>query len=433
MKKKKLLIAIGIIFITIIIIIVLLNKINNKEQKNNENSEINEQEIIEAANDGNNYYVAENCATLYVDAINREKINGLGIEDDAELLNNYKESILGILDKKYIEDNKIKTENIFEYVNKIDSNAVFTTLKVKNVNKENIKQFIFYGFIQDIDYNYLGDLSIIVNIDINTNCFSIIPILENNVDIDNVLLNDNINSIEGNDYNEIMEEEINDEYVAKRDFDNFKNIFIAKNEVSYNYIEQEYKNKKFSNINDYKNYSKKIKEELKNIQLKKYKSINDNQDYTEYICIDQYGNYYIFKDKGVMDYTVMLDTYTIDSDEFNNKYNNGSEQLKVGMNLEKIFQALNRKDYNYIYEKLDDNFKQNNFPTLTDFETYAKSTFFDINKIEYGDFEEKSGVYVYKISLSDATESANEEKKVTKNFIIKLEDNNNFKMAFNVD
>lgn len=39
-----------------------------------------------------------------------------------------------------------------------------------------------------------------------------------------------------------------------------------------------------------------------------------------------------------MDYTVMLDTYTIDSDEFNNKYNNGSEQLKVGMNLEKIFQ-----------------------------------------------------------------------------------------------
>ncbi len=438
MKKKKLLIAIGIIFITIIIIIVLLNKINNKEQKNNENSEINEQEIIEAANDGNNYYVAENCATLYVDAINREKINGLGIEDDAELLNNYKESILGILDKKYIEDNKIKTENIFEYVNKIDSNAVFTTLKVKNVNKENIKQFIFYGFIQDIDYNYLGDLSIIVNIDINTNCFSIIPILENNVDIDNVLLNDNINSIESNDYNEIMEEEINDEYVAKRDFDNFKNIFIVKNEVSYNYIEQEYKNKKFSNINDYENYSKKIKEELKNIQLKKYKSINDNQDYTEYICVDQYGNYYIFKDKGVMDYTVMLDTYTIDSDEFNNKYNNGSDQLKVGMNLEKIFQALNRKDYNYIYEKLDNNFKQNNFSTLTDFETYAKNTFFDINKIEYGEFEEKSGVYVYKISLSDATESsdeetANEEKKVMKNFIVKLEDNNDFKMAFNVD
>lgn len=169
-----------------------------------------------------------------------------------------------------------------------------------------------------------------------------------------------------------------------------------------------------------------------NFELNKYKEEN-NDNYTEYICIDQYGNYYIFKDKGVMDYTVMLDTYTIDSDEFNNKYNNGSEQLKVGMNLEKIFQALNRKDYNYIYEKLDDNFKQNNFPTLTDFETYAKSTFFDINKIEYGDFEEKSGVYVYKISLSDATESANEEKKVTKNFIIKLEDNNNFKMAFNVD
>ena len=58
--------------------------------------------------------------------------------------------------------------------------------------------------------------------------------------------------------------------------------------------------------------------------------------------------------------------------------------------------------------------------------------------LEYGEFEEKSGVYVYKISLSDATESsdeetANEEKKVMKNFIVKLEDNNDFKMAFNVD
>ena len=252
------------------------------------------------------------------------------------------------------------------------------------------------------------------------------------------MLNDNINSIEGNDYNEIMEEEINDEYVAKRDFDNFKNIFIAKNEVSYNYIEQEYKNKKFSNINDYENYSKKIKEELKNIQLKKYKSINDNLDYTEYICIDQYGNYYIFKDEGAMDYTVMLDTYTIDSDEFNNKYNNGSEQLKVGMNLEKVFQALNRKDYNYIYEKLDDNFKQNYFSTLEDFESYAKNIFFDINKIKYEDFEEKSGLYVYKIILSDANqggedEDTNEETKVIKNFIVKLEDNNSFKIAFNIE
>ena len=175
--------------------------------------------------------------------------------------------------------------------------------------------------------------------------------------------------------------------------------------------------------------------------IEKYK-INDKENEKEYICIDQYGNYYIFKDNGVMNYTVKLDTYTIDTEDFNNKYDNGSDQLKVGMNLEKIFQALNRKDYEYIYEKLDSTFKQNNFSTLNDFEQYAKENFYDINKIEYGKFQEKSGVYIYEILISDAQEivSNDEEKndeqisenKIQRNFVVKLEDNKDFIFAFNL-
>ena len=144
-----------------------------------------------------------------------------------------------------------------------------------------------------------------------------------------------------------------------------------------------------------------------------------------------------------MNYTVKFDTYTINTEEFNNKYDNGSEQLKVGMNLEKVFQALNRKDYDYIYGKLDSTFKQNNFKTLEDFEKFAKENFNDINKFEYGKFQEQSGVYIYEILISDAQEKVTDDKeenneqtsedKIQKNFVVKLEDNREFKFAFNIN
>lgn len=167
--------------------------------------------------------------------------------------------------------------------------------------------------------------------------------------------------------------------------------------------------------------------------MNKYK-VNKKDNHTEYICIDQYGNYYIFDEIAVMKYTVRLDTYTIDSDEFLNKYNNGSEQLKVGMNLEKVFQALNRKDYQYIYEKLYPEFRENNFPTLNKFKEYMQNEFFEINKITYGEFESKSNIDIYDVYITDAREDEEEAdiKKVEKSFILKLGEGTDFEMSFNI-
>ena len=381
---------------------------------------------LQSINDINMYAIIENIVNSYIDYNS----------------NNEYEKIISMIDDKYIKDNNITTDNVKDKIEEIKGSPL---VLINNITQQNISN---NKTIYNISYDLVKDKSleendglryesfyntneettteencrININIDSEQQIFSIVPGKMEQSDF----------SIEKNEYNTYEYIVLNSQKQAEMYIQNFENNLRYKIKESYNKLDEEYKKKRFGSLEKYQQYMNENEKYFLNFELNKYKEEN-NDNYTEYICIDQYGNYYIFKDKGVMDYTVMLDTYTIDSDEFNNKYNNGSEQLKVGMNLEKIFQALNRKDYNYIYEKLDDNFKQNNFPTLTDFETYAKSTFFDINKIEYGDFEEKSGVYVYKISLSDATESANEEKKVTKNFIIKLEDNNNFKMAFNVD
>lgn len=430
MEKLKKSILILLIIIVIIIICIVSMKFH---KKNDDIQEVEDTEDklyvdieLQSINDINMYAIIENIVNSYIDYNS----------------NNEYEKIISMIDDKYIKDNNITTDNVKDKIEEIKGSPL---VLINNITQQNISN---NKTIYNISYDLVKDKSleendglryesfyntneettteencrININIDSEQQIFSIVPGKMEQSDF----------SIEKNEYNTYEYIVLNSQKQAEMYIQNFENNLRYKIKESYNKLDEEYKKKRFGSLEKYQQYMNENEKYFLNFELNKYKEEN-NDNYTEYICIDQYGNYYIFKDKGVMDYTVMLDTYTIDSDEFNNKYNNGSEQLKVGMNLEKIFQALNRKDYNYIYEKLDDNFKQNNFPTLTDFETYAKSTFFDINKIEYGDFEEKSGVYVYKISLSDATESANEEKNVTKNFIIKLEDNNNFKMAFNVD
>lgn len=50
-----------------------------------------------------------------------------------------------------------------------------------------------------------------------------------------------------------------------------------------------------------------------------------------------------------MNFTVILDTYTIDLPEFTEKYTKASDEEKVLLNIQKGFTAINDKDYRYVY------------------------------------------------------------------------------------
>ena len=132
-----------------------------------------------------------------------------------------------------------------------------------------------------------------------------------------------------------------------------------------------------------------------------------------------------------MKYNIILDTYTIDLPEFIEKYNKGNDQVKVGMNIEKINNALNDQDYNYIYEKLDDSFKNNNFNTYQKFVEYAKSNFFKANEIEYEQFSKEGNTFIYELKLK----SSEDENASTKNMtiIMQLLEDTNFVMSFNIE
>ena len=52
-----------------------------------------------------------------------------------------------------------------------------------------------------------------------------------------------------------------------------------------------------------------------------------------------------------------------------------------------------------------------------------------MNKIDYGKFEEKSGVYIYEVNITDATEI--EENTIEKSFIVQLNEGTDFAISFN--
>ncbi len=104
-----------------------------------------------------------------------------------------------------------------------------------------------------------------------------------------------------------------------------------------------------------------------------------------------------------MNYTVIIDTYTIDIPEFLDKYNKGTPQEKVLLNLNKFMQSINNKDYKFAYSLLADGFKQNNFQTLDKFEGYIKTNFFDKNTFDYKKFGDSANTYyTYEVEIKDA-------------------------------
>ena len=164
----------------------------------------------------------------------------------------------------------------------------------------------------------------------------------------------------------------------------------------------------------------------KGLQLSKYqKEVMD--DYTQYICLDRAGHYYIFRETSPMQYTVILDTYTIDLPELVEQYNYSTDKQKVQFNIQKFFDAINDGDYRYAYNKLDETYKNNNFPTQADFENYMKTSFYSKNTLGYTAYEKNGDLYIYRMVITNGEDSS---QTIEKQFVVKLLEVTDFVMSF---
>lgn len=430
-KKLLLLIAIVIIIMVMIVISLLLLNLNHRDEVGENNME--EEEITEielegwnVVDDPSTFNTLTNCVQNYLDASNTklETRTNSSLEEK-------KEVIYHLLNSTYKTKNKINLNNIQNYMYQEEYYLTFYPLKMNQLIENNLNIYTLYGMLEDNETgNYIEDVYYIIRQDEKNQTFDIEPITKETVkDFNNLRVNTDIEEILPNNDNKYIISSMNIVNLLNRYLSNYQRMAIKYPDRAYEYLEKEYREKRFGSLAAFKQYINENQEQIQSIILDKYQ-FTSTEDYKQYTCIDTNGNYYIFREKGVMQYQLLLDTYTIDIPEFVIKYEESNPQEKVILNLNRFRQALNDKNYTYAYSLLADSFKKQNFETQAKFEEYVKANFFEQNEFSYEKFgNEANTYYTYQIKITDEKNPSNGAK--IKTFIILLEEGTKFQLSFN--
>ena len=90
-------------------------------------------------------------------------------------------------------------------------------------------------------------------------------------------------------------------------------------------------------------------------------------------------------------------------------------------------------DYESAYNLLYDGFKQNYFPTLEDFESYAQNNYPSNMVVEYTNIERQGTIFILTVKIRNAL-SDNTQTDVKEQQIVVTENNvNDFKLSFEVN
>lgn len=428
MKKQKTII-IGIICLLIVLVILLVAIIIARKNQNTieyyDYDYPEETFYVESVKDASKFYTIKGIVTQYEEMIIYEQ----------------SESLYYNLSSNYIEDNSITVDNVLSKVsnvsfdNEIDEFTEIDTVINKMYVMETddgINDYFVSGYIVvSKDYSNKIDIALMIETDDINYTFQIYPYeymeKKGYVDIkegDQITIE--TEEITANDYNTFTYQTVTDETIIGDYFRLYKyNAIYGDASYSYEFLDKEYREKKFGSLEAYKEYISNNIVELIKSTISKYDVKTDGDD-VRYICIDQNGKYYIFTASSIMDFDVILDTYTIDLPEFTEKYNSATDQQKVALNIDKFMQAINAKDYKYAYNCLANSYKNNYFKTQAEFETYAKENFYGSSTVGYSEFGVQGDYYTYSVVLTD--EETGEQKNKT--FIIQLGEGTEFVLSF---
>ncbi len=429
MKKTKVILIVMIIVILIIIILLgILLSINKK--KIEEYGEELPKEITERVPEGLNpqddpemFYSVSNYIQSFLDY---GSVNFATRED--KTLEEKSKMFLDILNENYKKKNNLDSNNITEYMYKGENRLTFYPLHMKQLIEDNIFINVVYGLIEDYETGaYIQDAYYIVRLDVDSYAVDVEPV--NNVkSIDEVQISKDTKVIKVNDYNQYVSVAMNVPNLINRYMANYIKLSKDYPELAYNYLDKEYREKRYGSLEEFKQEVEKQSSE--EIIMKSYK-VEQEEGYRRIVCLDEKGKYYIINETSTMEYTLIMDTYTITIPEFLEKYNKANAGEKVVLNIDRFMKALNDKNYKFAYSVLADSFKERNFKTLADFENYAKANFYENNKFSYEKFGNEADMYyTYEVKVSNQG-AENIEK--TKTFIVLLNDGTDFELSFNLD
>lgn len=436
MKIKKIIILLIYLIIVVVSLLFIINNRYEKEDYIYENKNYDEDLSggdaysyeIKKVEDASIFYSISYCIEKYCDNL---YINYNTY--DQEMIEKRRDNLYNVLDKTYIEENNITKQNIFEHVKIRDEQVEFTATQMNELIGEKNSVYAVRGFLENSENKYIEEICFKVILNTDNTTYSIVPIENSkNKQLSEINLTlDNLDEIEANEDNRFVITNVSYSSLLTRYMVYYKNMALNYPDRAYELLDENYRKNRFANLEEFRKYIDIHKEEINNIKLDKYQ-INNYEDYVQYITLDTNSNYYMFQENGIMQYSLMLDTYTIDLPEFIEKYEKSDGENKVALNVEKIKNALNEYDYKYMYNKLDDTFKQNNYSTYNEFVQYIKGHLFDENEFEHKSIKQQGNVYVATILITDKNQMSSEA--VEMNIIMKLNnESTDFSISFNIE
>ena len=416
-KSKKVLVAMGIVVVLLIIIIIILLINNTKNEQQNT-------DIIGGGTYGDKetqtdkalventtvFFTVENCINDYVSYI-QEQDN---------------KAIYNLLDENYVKNNKININNVKDYIENFNSNEMFIATKMYEQRKENINTYIVEGLKDDSEYN--TNLYYIVEFDINKSTYNITPLFDNNYkNLDDINVETEAYTIKENENNVFKYYRISNEAVAEKYLNYYTKLARQNPEKAFSLIDENYRKERFKDFETYKNYSNRMSNKYDNLNIvgDSYEVLSDS---TKYILKDSENEVYTIVAKEIMNFSIQLDDYTIETDEFKKLYLSATNEAKAVTNAEKFMKMVNAKDYETAYQLLDDTYRANVFPTFDLYEQSLEASFFDNNYYSITDISEQGSYYIVTLDLKDRISSAANTKQIK--IIIGLQDGTNFKMSF---
>lgn len=339
-------------------------------------------------------------------------------------------ALAGIINKEYISENGLNENNLVSTLKNNQQNKAFyvTDAYYKEISFDHEYKYWVFGKSYTTDYKNVETEQFIVNLDFFNFTFKITPVgkkteeefnsyMNNVIHSDNgdtVVAENNVTSIEKNNYNGFTLSKGND--VLKNTIEIYAKYYYflerTNPRLAYELLEDNYKNKKFGS---YENF---VKSNIvwANVDIEYIKQTTENGK-NLFLGIDKRGTYYIFYETAPMDYKVILDSYTIPLEETANKYSESTDEEKVMMCLECIKEMINIRDVQSYLSRMNESFKQNNNINEETLKSYLSSKFYSTNKFEYESYKISGSSYIVTVRVTDANDNNN---SFTINYVVKL-------------
>ncbi len=150
---------IGICVVLVIISLVIFSLKNEKE----DNKDTNDYSKYKLVTDYSRFFTVNSCIYKYIVFLETEDFDNL----------------FKVLDKDYVENNNLNSNNIYNYISKLEGNNSFVSKKMysEEISSDYIRYYVYgYLYLDDLDSpKKSGENYYIVDLDLKNELFSITP------------------------------------------------------------------------------------------------------------------------------------------------------------------------------------------------------------------------------------------------------------------